>query len=656
MTFLNTSDSSLGYKYFRDRFWICLILTLPVVFYSGFFERFFGFSLLEFPGSNYIPLIVGSVIFFYGGLSFLISGAKEMRAMRPGIMTLTSLAIISAYVYSIVVLFFLTGENFFWLTCALVVFMLFGRWIEIRSLNATEESLNDLNKLLPEMAQLKNGRLVFLKELALGDVIIVKPGEIIPVDGIIEKGESEVNESLLTKEAKRVKKSPGSQVIGGMKNITGELEIRATKLGNSSYIAGVIHSLSESKENKTPVQLIADKATTAIAVIAIMASLVTAIIWILLGSEAQSVFEHVVAVLVVACPHALALAVPLTGIISTRVAAENGILIQSRKTFDLVRKVNLVVFDKTGTLITGKYTVVNGRGGEGFSEQDVIRLAACVEFRSEHAIGKAIVAKALDWNLNIEQTTNYKNLVGVYVQAEIDGKVTKVGGQKLIEQDSPQLEADLANFTSEVAGGGGVIIYVVQENKVLGVIVLENSIRQETVVAVKQLQDMNISVVMLTTDSNLAAQRVANAIGVSEYYAELLPEEKENKLTELKQRGGKVAFVGDGVSDISVMAKSDLGIVLGANISNPIESAGVTLIHDNPLGVPKVIKLSRLTYKTTVQSLWWVLSYNFFTILFAAGILAPWSLELNPAFGPLFMSLSSVIVAVNAQSLHTRKL
>lgn len=651
------TPNKLTYHFFRDRFWICFALTLPILFYSTIFERWSGFALLDFPGSKLIPLILGSIVFFYSGLTFILGAVHEIKEKKPGLMLLTAIAICSAYAFSLLSQVLPIGEEFFWETSLLISFMLLGRWLELRSLSSSEVTLEDLNKLLPELAQLKNGRLVFLKELAAGDVVVVKPGEIIPVDGVIENGESEINESLLsTGEVKHSLKSVGSKVLGGMKNISGNIEVRATRLGASSYLEGVIRTLIQARENKTKIQILADRAALWLTVTAIVSAVITAISWVFIGGSLGTVLDHVVSVLVVACPNALILAVPLTVAVTTKVGAEHHILIRTREALEELRKVTTVVFDKTGTLLTNNYILADCVSTEGLTEQEVVGLAAAVESRSEHALGKAIVNKANEWGLNLPVITNFKIIPGVCVEAEYEGKKIRVGGKKLLEQQKPTMDEALSKFDLQFSQIGVSVMYVVRENTVIGLISLEDSVKPETISAITELKKMGILVVMLTGDNNSSAERVARTLGVSEFYGELLPEMKEAKISELKAKGGKVAFVGDGINDIAVLAKSDLGIIIGSESEANIESAGVILTNDNPMGIPQAIKLSRLNFRMILQNLWWAIGYNILAIIFAAGVLSSFSIEIPSALGPLFMSLSAIIVAVNAQTIRTRRL
>jgi Cu2+-exporting ATPase len=637
---------------FRDRFWLSLILTIPVVLYSSMVQEWFGFTMPEFPGSDWIPFVLGSVIFFYGGTVFLKSALGELKARLPGMMTLISLAIISAYFYSVATTFFISGAEFFWELATLVVVMLFGHWMEMRSVTNAQGALKELAKLLPDTAELENGKIIAVSELGLGDVVLVRPGAKIPADGIISDGQSDVNEAMITGESKPVKKVSGSEVIAGTVNGSGSLKVKVTKIGESTALAGIMRLVSEAQSSRSKAQILADKAAFYLTIIAILAGIATFIGWLVAGRGLEFAMERTVTVLVIACPHALGLAIPLVTSISTTLGARNGLLIKQRMALESARNINIVLFDKTGTLTKGEQAVVDIWTVTGQTENSVIRLAGSAEKSSEHSLGQAIVNFAQLKNIDLTTVSEFKAIAGHGVEGLLDGNSIAVGGPRLLQLKQVSVPEDLKLKASQADTDGKTVMYVLQNNKVLGIVTVADVIREESKEAITKLKAEGIKVAMITGDSKGVASYVSKELNLDQYFAEVLPEHKADKVKQLQQDGSKIAMVGDGVNDAPALTQADLGIAIGAGTDVAIESAGIVLVRSNPLDIPKIIKLSRATYKKMVQNLFWATGYNVIAIPLAAGVLAGWGILLAPAVGAVFMSASTIVVAINAQLLR----
>ncbi|HUC89643.1 MAG TPA: heavy metal translocating P-type ATPase [Patescibacteria group bacterium] len=645
---------------FKRKFWLTLVLAIPVLLYSGTIQDLLHFSMPTFAGSQWLPAALGTIIFFYGGLVFLKGAKAEISNKQPGMMTLISLAISVAFSYSLAVSFKLvTGMDFWWELATLIVIMLLGHWMEMVSVMNAQGALKELAKLLPDEAELVTAagdgiKKIPVSELKAGDMVLVRPGAQIPADGEVAKGHSEVNESMLTGESKPVKKTVKAQVIAGTINGSGSLTIKVIKVGGNTALAGIMRLVAEAQSSKSKTQIVADKAASYLTFAALAAALVTWTAWAIAGESAGFILERVVTVLVIACPHALGLAVPLVTAISVTLAAKNGLLVRQRIALEAARNVDVILFDKTGTLTEGRQGIV-GIVAVG-DEHALLALAAAVEFESEHAIARAIVASAKDQKLDIPRATNFKALPGRGAAATVAGKTVQVGGPNMIKELQAQMPDVITQAVAEASKDGKTVVYVIENKLVRGAIMLADVIRQESKEAVATLQGMGKRVAMLTGDSQSVASWVAKELGIKEYFYEVLPANKAQTVKQLQADGSKVAMVGDGVNDAPALAQSDIGIAIGAGTDVAIESAGIVLAGDDPRGVAKVITLSKATYRKMVQNLAWAVGYNVIAIPLAAGAMAAFGFVLSPAVGAVLMSLSTIIVALNAQLLRRTKL
>lgn len=637
---------------FRDKFWLSFILTIPVILYSHMVQGWLGFTMPKFPGSDWIPFVLGSVIFFYGGIVFIKSALGELKARVPGMMTLISLAILSAYIYSVATTFFISGTEFFWELATLIVVMLLGHWMEMRSVSNAQGALKELAKLLPDTAELENGKTVPVSELKIDDVVLVRPGAKIPADGVVADGQSDVNESMVTGESKPVKKVIGLEVIAGTVNGSGSLKVRVMKIGESTALAGIMRLVAEAQNSKSRAQILADKAAFYLTIIAIISGVATLIGWLIAGRGLEFAMERTVTVLVIACPHALGLAIPLVTSISTTLGAKNGLLVKQRMALESARNIDVVLFDKTGTLTKGEQAVVDVWPATGQTEASVFKLAGSVERMSEHSLGQAIVNYAIHKDISLEEITQFNAIAGHGVEGSLRGKNISVGGPRLLKLNQIEVPDELKSKASQADKDGKTVMYLLEDNVVAGVITVADVIREESKEAIERLKSGGMKVVMITGDSEGVASYVAKELGLDQYFAEVLPEHKADKVKELQKDGSKVAMVGDGVNDAPALTQADLGIAVGAGTDVAIESAGIVLVRNNPLDIPKIIKLSRATYSKMVQNLFWATGYNVIAIPLAAGVLAGLGILLAPAVGAVFMSVSTIVVAFNAQLLR----
>ena len=641
---------------FRQKFWLSLLLTIPVLILSPTIQGFFNYQL-EFAGSELVPAILGAIIFFYGGMVFLRSAVGEIAARRPGMMTLISLAITVAFLYSsLVTLGLVEGMDFWWELATLVTIMLLGHWLEMRSVENAQGALDELAKLLPDTAELVSHEKTLsvpVSQLKAGDVILIRPGAKVPIDGLVIKGESSVNESMITGESNPVKKSIGEPVIAGTINETGSLTVKVEKVGDQTTLAGIMKLVADAQESKSKTQVLADKAAFWLTFVALGAALITWIGWWLAGESAGFILERVVTVLIIACPHALGLAIPLVTAISTTLAAKNGLLVRQRKALESARNVDVVLFDKTGTLTTGVQGVVDVVAKD---RDYVLSLASALEQDSEHPIAKAIVAYAKNQKIKEVSVANFSALPGRGVSAQLNGNAVYVGGPKLIDELNMELPADLQDASKKAAEYGKTTVYIIEDNEVIGAIMLADVIREESKVAVEKLLGMGKRVAILTGDSQGVAKWVAGELGITEYFAQVLPEHKAKTVKQLQSDGSLVAMVGDGVNDAPALTQADIGIAIGAGTDVAIESADIVLGSSDPRGVAKIITLSRRTYAKMVQNLIWATGYNALAIPLAAGVAAGTGFVLSPALGAVLMSLSTIIVAINAQLLRRVRL
>jgi Cu2+-exporting ATPase len=642
---------------FKQKFWVSLLLAIPTLLFSDTVQGWLGFHL-SFTGSQYIPAVFGLIIFFYGGLVFLKGAKVELEGRRPGMMALISMAITVAFGYSLAsTLGLVQGMDFWWELATLVTIMLLGHWLEMASVANAQGALKELAKLLPDEAELITGgstKKVPVSELKVGDLVLVRPGAQIPADGEVVKGESDVNESMLTGESKPVKKAAKAQVVAGTINGSGSLTIKVTKIGDDTALAGIMKLVADAQSSKSKTQILADKAAFYLTFVALGAAIVTWIAWALAGQSAGFILERIVTVLVIACPHALGLAIPLVTAISTTLAAKNGLLIRQRPALEAARNIDVILFDKTGTLTKGEQGVV-GIVAEGDKKQ-LLALAAAVEHESEHPIARAIVTSATKQGVRVLQATGFGSLAGHGAKATVASKTVYVGGPRLIEELQASVPGAVKQAETQASKDGKTVVYVIQDKEVRGAIMLADVIREESKEAVATLQAMGKRVAMLTGDSKGVAAWVAKELGITEYFAEVLPEHKAETVKKLQVDGSRVAMVGDGVNDAPALTQADIGIAIGAGTDVAIESAGIVLASSDPRGVAKIVKLSKATYRKMLQNLAWATGYNALAIPLAAGVTAALGFVLSPAFGAVLMSISTIVVAINAQFLRKLKL
>jgi Cu2+-exporting ATPase len=642
---------------FRNRFWVSLALTIPVLLYAEMLWDWAGLDLPDLPAQKVVPFLLGTAIYLYGGNVFVRSAIGEIRARLPGMMTLVALGITTAYTYSAATTFLLEGEGFYWELATLVDVMLLGHWIEMRSIGRARGALSELAKLLPDTAErvMENGTVeVPVHELSVDDVVLVRPGGRVPADGVVIEGRSHVDESMLTGESRPVQKRPGDPVVAGAVNGEGSLRVRVARTGEQTALAGIARLVAEAEASKSRAQAIADRAATALTYVAIAAGTATALTWWLAGRDADFVIERAVTVIVIACPHALGLAVPLVVAISTSLAARSGLLVRNRLALERARELDVVVFDKTGTLTQGELGVVGFATTAGRSEEDALAVAAGLEADSEHPLAKAIVREAERRDVALAGVTNFEALAGRGVRGRSGGRTVHLGGPRLIEDLGAAPPEELAPRIKEWAEDGKTVVYLVEERTVTAAFALADAIRDASREAVPRLQQMGIRVAMITGDSKAVARWVARELGIDEFFAEVLPEHKAARVKELQERGLRVAMVGDGVNDAPALAQADVGIAIGAGTDVAIEAADVILVRDDPRDVVRVVHLSRASYRKMLQNLAWATGYNVIALPLAAGVLEPAGLVLSPAVGALLMALSTVVVALNAQLLRRR--
>lgn len=644
---------------FKDKFWLSLLLTLPVLIYSEMIQHWFNFVPPAFPGSHYVPFVLSTVIFFYGGMVFIKSAWGELKAKLPGMMTLISLAIVTAYVYSVATRFFIEGDGFFWELATLVTIMLLGHWLEMASVAKAENALDAISKLLPDEAEkLVNGKpqQVLVSELRVGDQVLIRPGVSIPVDGVVTEGSSSVDEAAITGESKPIRKTVNDEVVAGTGNQDGALTVKVTKLGQDTALAGIMRLVAEAQSSKSNVQVLADKAAFYLTVIAIATAAATFIFW-LIAKDAGFALERSVTVLIIACPHALGLAIPLVVSISTALSARNGLLVRKRLALESARKLDWVLFDKTGTLTKGEHGVTDIWPTKGYSAEDVLHLTASLEQNSEHIVGKGIVKKAEQQHVHLDKVADFKALPGLGVQGTLHGNEVYVAASyRYIAEHKLAVPAEIAAAVKRGAKEGKTEVYLIIGEKVIGALGLADMVRAESAQAIKTLKAMGIKTAMITGDSDEVAAYVSQQLGLDQYFAEVKPEDKAAKVKELQKKGQQVAMVGDGINDAPALTQADIGIAIGAGTDVAIKSADIILVKSDPLDVVKVITLSRATYRKMVQNLGWATGYNVFAIPLAAGVLYSVGIVLAPALGAVLMSVSTIVVALNAQLLRRLRL
>ena len=640
---------------FRRRFWVSLVLTIPVLAISPMIHRFLGLGqAFRFSGDLYVIFVFSSAIFFYGGYPFLKGLIGELKDVQPGMMTLIAIAITVAYVYSSIVVLGLPGKIFFWELATLIDIMLLGHWIEMRSVMGASRALEELAELMPSDAHklMPDGSTkdISIEELHVGDRVLVKPGEKIPVDARIVEGESSVNEAMLTGESKPVAKTVGSEVIAGAINGEGSLTAEAQKTGKDSFLSQMIDLVEEAQESKSRSQDLAQRAALWLTIIALSCGTVTLIIWLgIIDKDFAFSLERMVTVMVITCPHALGLAVPLVVAVSTALSAKNGLLIRDRASFERGRNIQAIIFDKTGTLTKGEFGVTDTIiFSDDMDENEVLKYAASVEANSEHPIAKAIAA-------SIEKphhAKDFKSIPGKGAQGNVEGKQVKVVSPGFLRENHLSMEDErIEKFNSQ----GKTVVFVMIDDELKGVIALADIIRDESMEAISKLKDMGIRCMMLTGDNKLVAKWVSEEIGLDEYFAEILPKDKAEKVKSIQSRGLIVAMTGDGVNDAPALAQADVGIAIGAGTDVAVETADIVLVRSNPLDVMAIVDLARATYRKMIQNLAWATGYNALAIPLAAGVLYSYGILLSPAMGAILMSLSTVIVAVNARFLKVKR-
>jgi len=630
---------------FKNKFWVSLALTIPILLLSEMIQTWFPIlQTLQIPFKKEILLLLSLIVYLYSGLPFLKGLKNEMKARQPGIMTLIGTAITVAFLYSAATVFFPLGMDFFWELATLIDVMLLGHWIEAKSVMGASMALEELVRIMPTTAhRLKNGEIedVPVSELRVGDNVLVRPGEKIPSDGIVVEGESSVNEALLTGESKPIHKGVRDKVIGGAINGEGVLKVRIERTGEETYLSQVIKLVKQAQESKSRTQDLANRAAALLFYVALGVAIITYTVWSLLGFG-EIALERTVTVLVIACPHALGLAIPLVVALSTSITAKSGILIRDRKAFEMVKDVNAIVFDKTGTLTLGKFGVSDIVSF--IPKNELLKLTSSVELNSEHVIAKAIVEYAKENSIKIPKTKEFKALPGKGAYGKVGKSEIYVGSVNLLNDMKIDLNDEKIK---ELQEQGKTVVFTVVDGKLAGALALSDRIREESFEAVKRLKEKGLKVYMLTGDSEDVARWVAKELGIDDYFAQVLPDKKAEKIAYLKENGYKVAMVGDGINDAPALVTADVGIAIGAGTDVAIESADIILVKNDPRDVPKVIDISKKTYSKMVQNLWWAAGYNIITLPLAAS-----SVNLNPAIGAIVMSLSTVIVAFNAQTLR----
>jgi P-type Cu2+ transporter len=646
---------------FRDKFWATLALTVPTLVWGHMLPQVFGYTPPPVPGARWIAPAFGTAVFLYGGLVFLQGAWRELRARLPGMMTLIALAITVAFVFSVAVTLGYPGMPLWEELATLVTIMLLGHWIEMRSISQAQGALQELAKLLPNAAErVRDGDVeeIPISALRTGDVVLVRPGASIPADGAVVEGATEVNESMITGESQPVRKAHGERVIAGTVNGAGSLRVQVTGTGEQTALAGIMRLVEQAQTSRSRAQALADRAAFWLTIAAIAAGAVTFVIWMAVRGDPAFAVERLVTVLVISCPHALGLAVPLVIAISTTLGAKGGLLVRDRRGLEEARNLTAVVFDKTGTLTRGEFGVVGITTSGHIDEQEALGLAAAVEQDSEHTIAQGIVRSAKERGIRVRGASDFQAIPGVGVRALVDGRALLMGGPALLRARAVPLPAPLAAATQRAAERGQAVIFLLQDTSdgssplPLAGFIVADVVRPESKAAVDELHAQRIKVVMLTGDARPVAQAVATELGIDTVFAEVLPQDKVGKVQELQRAGERVGMVGDGVNDAPALVSADVGVAIGAGTEVAVEAGDIVLVRSDPRDVPRIVRLSRASYRKMVQNLWWAAGYNVIAIPLAAGVLAKQGILLSPAVGAVLMSLSTVIVAVNAQLLR----
>jgi P-type Cu2+ transporter len=636
---------------FRNRFWISLVITIPVLLLSPMIQEWLGFEI-TFPGDRYVLAVLSTFIYFYGGWPFLKGLYDEVRHNAIGMMTLIGVAITAAWGYSFAITLGLEGMDFYWEMATLIVIMLLGHWIEMKSISGASRALELLVRMMPSSAHLvTNGETkdVSVEELKENDVVLIKPGEKIPVDGEIIEGESHLDESMLTGESMPVKKEKGNRVIGGSVNSSGSLKVRATGIGKDSYLNKVIKMVEDAQKIKSRTQHLADRAAKILTFVALGGGIITLSVWLLLGFEFVYALERMVTVMVISCPHALGLAVPLVVAISTTVSAQKGLLIRNRTAFENSRKISLLAFDKTGTLTKGNFAVTRfGSLSDEMDDKEVLRLAGALEAKSEHPLAVGIMEKIRQEKIDLPEAQNFKAITGKGIEADVENLKIRVVSPGYLREQQISVPEDIFKNEAET------IVFILAENKLIGFIAMADEIRKESYEAVKILRESGLKLYMMTGDNERVARSVSEELGLDGWFAGVLPDQKLEKVKEFQQKGEIVAMTGDGINDAPALAQANIGIAVGSGTDVAAETADIILVNSNPVDIAHLILFGKATYNKMKQNLIWATGYNVVAIPLAAGVLYTYGIILSPAAGAVLMSLSTIIVAINAQLLKTK--
>jgi Cu2+-exporting ATPase len=639
-------------KDFRKRFFVSLLITIPILVLSPLIQKALNYSLV-FTGDKYLMFVLSSFVFFYGGWPFLKGLFDELREKQPGMMTLIALAIFVAYVYSTAVVFGLKGKYFFWELATLIDIMLLGHWIEMKSVLGASRALEKLAQLLPDTAHLVKGDNVSdvkISELKKEDVILIKAGEKVPADAVITEGKSYIDESMLTGESKPVKKEKGNKIIGGSVNGDSVIKARVTGTGEDSYLNKVVNLVKEAQASKSRTQRLADRAAVWLTIVALTAGTITLIFWLFKAPEIAFAIERMATVMVITCPHALGLAIPLVSAVSTSLSAKNGLLIRNRTAFENSRKITTLVFDKTGTLTEGKFGVSTIEVFDSeYDEKAIIKIAASLEVNSEHSIAKGILTKAKELGLDTLKSEAFEIIKGEGAKGKVDSKEVELVSKSYLDKNNIKIPEEAREKTN------GTLVFVLIDDKLRGLIELSDKIREDSYEAIKRLKKEGIKCWMLTGDNKEVAKEVADELKLDGFFAEVLPHEKQNKIKELQDKGEVVAMTGDGINDAPALAQADVGIAIGSGTDVAAETADIILVNSNPKDVLSLILFGKATYRKMVQNLFWATGYNVIAIPLAAGVLYNAGIIISPALGAVLMSMSTVIVAMNASFLRVRK-
>jgi Cu2+-exporting ATPase len=643
---------------FRDRFWISLLLTIPILIWSPDLQEWLGYRAPAFPGSDLIPALLGTAVFLYGGLVFLRGGLNELGDRQPGMMTLISMAILVAFGTSWAATLGFFEVEIWWELATLITIMLLGHWLEMRSIAQARGALAALAELLPDTAERLSGddvESVPIAELAVGDLVLVRPGGRVPADGTVEEGSADVDESMITGESRPVAKEPGSSVVAGTVAAGGSLRVRVAAVGDATALSGIMRLVAAAQASASRAQALADRAAALLFYVAVVAGAIT-LAWWWVSGDPEGAMVRTATVLVIACPHALGLAIPLVIAISTSLGARHGLLVKDRIALERARELDVVIFDKTGTLTRGKPAVAAIEVAAGTTEEELLALAAAVEADSEHPLARAVVRAAADWGIALRPAEDFESLAGRGTRASVAGRDVSVGGPRLLADLGLAASPGLAAVAERWATEGRTVLFVIADGSVAGLLAIEDEIRPESAEAVERLHALGLRVAMITGDAQAVAGLVARRLGIDEVAAQVLPEDKAAAVRRFQEGGRRVAMVGDGVNDAPALASADVGIAIGAGTDVAVESAGIVLVRSDPRDVVGVISLSRASYHKMIENLVWATGYNVVAIPVAAGVLTPWGIDLPMALGAVAMSASTIIVAANAQLLRRLRL